>query len=76
VESQNWQAISPGLAVTMSAGVVATRPDESFEQAVARADALLYRAKREGRNRVIGEPVVDRTQPSSSPWQPRNEVSE
>jgi diguanylate cyclase (GGDEF)-like protein len=62
VQSQNWQTLAPGLAVTISAGVVATRPDESFEQAVARADALLYRAKREGRNRVIGEPVVDRTQ--------------
>jgi diguanylate cyclase (GGDEF)-like protein len=55
VESQDWQALSPGLAVTISAGVVATSPDESFEQAVARADELLYRAKREGRNRVIGE---------------------
>jgi diguanylate cyclase (GGDEF)-like protein len=55
VESQDWNALSPGLAVTISAGVVATRADESFEQAVARADVLLYRAKREGRNRVIGE---------------------
>jgi diguanylate cyclase (GGDEF)-like protein len=67
VESQDWQALSPGLAVTISAGVVATRPDESFEQAVARADALLYRAKREGRNRVIGEQVDDGTQQANSP---------
>ncbi len=59
VEAQDWQALAPGLAVTISAGVVATRPDESFEEAVARADALLYRAKREGRNRVVGEAVGD-----------------
>ena len=57
VESQDWLSMAPGLAVTISAGVVATRPDESFEQAVARADKLLYRAKREGRNRVVGEPA-------------------
>ncbi len=63
VESQDWQALAPGLVVTISAGVVATRPDESFEQAVARADALLYRAKREGRNRVVGEAVDDATRP-------------
>jgi diguanylate cyclase (GGDEF)-like protein len=55
VESQDWDALSPGLAVTISAGVVTTRSGESFEQAVARADALLYCAKHEGRNRVIGE---------------------
>jgi PleD family two-component response regulator len=47
--------MAPGLAVSISAGVVATGPDESSEQAVARADKLLYRAKREGRNRVVGE---------------------
>jgi diguanylate cyclase (GGDEF)-like protein len=62
VESQDWPALCPGLALTISAGVVATRPDESFEQAVARADALLYRAKRAGRNLVIGELVADRAE--------------
>jgi diguanylate cyclase (GGDEF)-like protein len=62
VESQDWQALSPGLAVTISAGVIVSRPDESFEHAVARADALLYRAKHEGRNRVIGESDAMRTE--------------
>jgi diguanylate cyclase (GGDEF)-like protein len=66
VELHDWPGLCPGLALTISAGVVATRPDESFEQAVARADALLYRAKHEGRNLVIGEPVGDRTPLSSS----------
>jgi diguanylate cyclase (GGDEF)-like protein len=61
VESHDWQALSPGLAVTISAGVVVSRPGESFEQALARADALLYRAKHEGRNRVIGQPDADAT---------------
>ncbi len=74
VELHDWQALSPGLAVTISAGVVASRPDESFEQAVARADALLYRAKREGRNRVIGETVGDGAQSASSPSRSHDEI--
>jgi PleD family two-component response regulator len=54
VETQDWGARSPALAVTISAEVVTTRPDKSFEQAVARAEVLLHFAKREGRNHVIG----------------------
>jgi len=41
--------------VTFSAGLVMIRPNESLESAVARADALLYVAKGEGRNRVLAE---------------------
>jgi diguanylate cyclase (GGDEF)-like protein len=48
----DWAALAPGLAVTTSAGLVEVGPLESFEAAVARADALLYAAKRAGRNRV------------------------
>lgn len=40
------------FSVTFSAGVVLTAPDETIEEAVARADTLLYEAKRAGRNRV------------------------
>lgn len=43
----------PGVgAVTISAGVVQVRPDEDARNAVRRADAELYEAKRSGRNRV------------------------
>jgi len=46
----------PGRArarrVTLSCGVVRHRPGESFERFLARADRLLYRAKRRGRDRV------------------------
>jgi diguanylate cyclase (GGDEF)-like protein len=40
------------LTITVSVGVVAVQTDEPFETALARADAALYRAKAEGRNRV------------------------
>jgi diguanylate cyclase (GGDEF)-like protein len=44
-------------AVTISAGVTATRGEESLtcEQFVNRADVNLYRAKRQGKNRVCGD---------------------
>lgn len=46
----------PGRArarrVTVSFGVVRHRPGETFERLLARADRLLYRAKRRGRDRV------------------------
>lgn len=42
-----------GIPLTISIGVAAHRPGDSIEQTVARADAALYQAKREGRNRVV-----------------------
>ena len=38
--------------VTISAGVAEQRPNESFSQALIRADRAAYRAKRAGRNCV------------------------
>lgn len=43
----------PGLTVTFSAGVTECRSGETAEQAVERADRALYRAKAEGRNRIV-----------------------
>lgn len=43
------------LQVTLSAGLVQARDGESAEEAFQRADALLYRAKEEGRNRCLYE---------------------
>jgi diguanylate cyclase (GGDEF)-like protein len=51
----------PGLpaesVVTVSGGVACLGPDESVASLLGRADAALYRAKRDGRNRVVGAPV-------------------
>ena len=43
----------PDLKVTFSAGVAALTGTESMEEAVARADVALYRAKQSGRNRTM-----------------------
>ena len=43
------------IHVSFSGGVVAVLPGESLDAAIARADALLYAAKRAGRARVFDE---------------------
>ena len=42
-----------GQPVTVSIGAAALRPDEDWQVWLARADAALYRAKNEGRNRTV-----------------------
>lgn len=44
----------PGLehSITVSIGVAAWQPEDSCKTLIARADAAMYRAKRDGRNRV------------------------
>lgn len=42
-----------GAAVTVSIGAAALRPDEDWQAWLARADAALYQAKNEGRNRTV-----------------------
>lgn len=41
------------LALTLSIGVACFRPTDDLDQLLARADAALYRAKEQGRNRVV-----------------------
>lgn|GEM_PF-235714 len=41
--------------ITLSAGLVTIAPGERLSSAIERVDALLYRAKRHGRNQLIGE---------------------
>ena len=47
-----WDAVAQGLAVTFSAGVTTYHDGEPYDDAVARADHSLYRAKHLGRDRV------------------------
>lgn len=48
----DWTAFSPGMRVTISAGVATLRGDETPDTFLARADNALYVAKAQGRNRI------------------------
>jgi diguanylate cyclase (GGDEF)-like protein len=48
----DWSAFSPGMRVTISAGVATLNPNETPETFLARADSALYAAKARGRNRI------------------------
>ncbi|MET0678647.1 MAG: GGDEF domain-containing protein [Bradyrhizobium sp.] len=50
----DWSAFSPGMCVTMSAGVATLNPNETSDTFLARADGALYAAKAQGRNRITG----------------------
>jgi diguanylate cyclase len=57
VEAHPWSELAPDLAITCSIGVAASCAGEGVADTLARADAALYRAKSEGRNRVrIADP--------------------
>jgi diguanylate cyclase len=52
IESHAWTRLNkPGLQVTVSIGLASAPPHE-FQPLLLRADEALYRAKREGRNRL------------------------
>ncbi len=48
----DWSAFSPGMQVTISAGVATLAADETADTFLARADSALYAAKARGRNRI------------------------
>lgn len=50
----DWSAFSPGMQVTISAGVTTLRPRENSDTLLTRADGALYSAKAKGRNRIAG----------------------
>jgi diguanylate cyclase len=51
----------PKIAITVSAGVAAWQPGRSAEQVLETADAMLYAAKRAGKDRVVAETLVAET---------------
>lgn len=53
VAEHNWVAHAPGLGVKFSAGVACFQEGDSAQTLVARADQALYRAKEQGRDRVV-----------------------
>jgi len=48
----DWSAFSPGMRVTISAGVATLRQNETSDNFLARADGALYASKTNGRNRI------------------------
>jgi diguanylate cyclase (GGDEF)-like protein len=52
VEAHDWEAVAPGLGVTVSIGLFGDLAAGSPAALLAAADARLYQAKRAGRNRV------------------------
>lgn len=56
LESSRFDQIDTTLCVTTSAGIARYRAGEAVGEWLARADHLLYAAKRAGRNRVAMEP--------------------
>lgn len=48
----DWRAFSPGMQVTISAGIATLKPNETPDIILARADSALYAAKARGRNRI------------------------
>ncbi|MGO4378904.1 diguanylate cyclase [Pseudoduganella sp. RAF53_2] len=52
IENFDWHEVHPELKVTMSMGVCADIAAGTAEAMLQKADALLYRAKESGRNRV------------------------
>jgi diguanylate cyclase (GGDEF)-like protein len=48
----DWSAFSPGMRVTISAGLATLAADETSDTFLARSDSALYTAKARGRNRI------------------------
>lgn len=53
IESTVFSDVDAWLKVTVSMGITGYRKGESLEETLVRADALLYRAKSQGRNRIV-----------------------
>ncbi|HEY0857981.1 MAG TPA: GGDEF domain-containing protein [Albitalea sp.] len=55
IEAHDWERVTPGATLTVSTGAACWDVGETIEHLLSRADQALYRAKREGRNRVVAD---------------------
>jgi diguanylate cyclase (GGDEF)-like protein len=53
VSGEAWGDVAAGLHITVSIGLATSHDGETAEQLLQRADEALYRAKAEGRDRVV-----------------------
>ncbi|MCB8880051.1 GGDEF domain-containing protein [Acidisoma cellulosilytica] len=58
IEHNDWDGIATGLHVTASIGLAMSREGADDASRMALADARLYRAKHQGRNRVVADDVT------------------
>ena len=54
IANQDWEAVAPGLVVTLSMGVSTDADVKTHERMLVQADHALYAAKAAGRDRVHG----------------------
>ena len=59
VAQHDWRSIVPGAPVTISIGVTVARAGDDRASLMRRADTAMYRAKGEGRNRVVRAEALD-----------------
>jgi diguanylate cyclase (GGDEF)-like protein len=53
VQDANWSDVAPRIKVTLSFGLAAIRDSDRSTAVLSQADMRLYRAKNDGRNRVV-----------------------
>jgi diguanylate cyclase (GGDEF)-like protein len=68
IEQYPWHTIHPDVRATVSVGVVDSFGISSLDQQLIQADLYLYLAKRQGKNKVMGEEM---STPLVESWEPQ-----